>query len=375
MGATASSGATVAAKKTNSAAGPAGGSGAHLTSRDIARAAGVSQATVSNVLNRPELVAAETELRVREVMEAMGFVVNDSARSLRAGRSRAIGVVTLDLSNPFWGEVTRGIEAAASEQGFSVLLGASLERLDKELQFLRLFEEHRVNSILLSSVDLDSEVLRRISKRGIKVVILDQSDASGHYSSVTFNHVAGARLVAEHLIAYGHRKIAFINGPRSVPWCAARTEGLRAGVRACGLDPDEVIAEFTIKSMTAQNAEPVVGTVLSSGFDPTAVFCVNDMVALGVLKVLSQRGIQVPRDLSIVGFDDSVFAALLSPALTTVRQYPYELGKKAAQTVASLAPGAPPVSYVFEPEIILRDSVRDISGAGGAPEPGTAGLR
>jgi LacI family transcriptional regulator len=299
-------------------------------------------------------------------MDAMGFVVNDSARTLRAGRSRAIGVVTLDLSNPFWGEVTRGIEAAASEQGYSVLLGASLENLDKELKFLRLFEEHRVSSILLSSVDLDSTVLRRITRRGIKVVILDQSDASGHYSSVTFNHVAGARLAAQHLIAYGHRRIAFINGPRSVPWCAARTAGLREGVLACGLDPDEVVREFTSKSMTAQDAEPVVGTVLNSGFDPTAVFCVNDMVALGVLKVLSQRGIHVPDDLSIVGFDDSYFAALLSPALTTVRQYPYELGKKAAETVISLAADAPPASFVFEPELMLRDSVRDISGEASA---------
>src|SRR5690349_3641143 len=107
-------GTRVARRRTESVAAAAQQPGSHLTSRDIARAAGVSQATVSNVLNRPELVAAETELRVRKIMDAMGFVVNDSARTLRAGRSRAIGVVTLDLSNPFWGEVTRGIEAAAS---------------------------------------------------------------------------------------------------------------------------------------------------------------------------------------------------------------------------------------------------------------------
>jgi LacI family transcriptional regulator, galactose operon repressor len=333
----------------------------HLTSRDIARAAGVSQATVSNVLNRPELVAPETVLRVREVMEKLGFVVNDSARSLRAGRSRTLGVVTLDLSNPFWGEVTRGIEAVASEHGLPVLFGASEEDPAKELQFLRLFEEHRVGSILLSSVDVNSRKLREMHRRGTKVVILDQSDPKDHYSSVTFNHVAGARLVAEHLIRYGHRRIAFLNGPHSVPWCRARAQGLREGLAACGVDPEEAVLEFTIKSMTAQSAEPAVGTVLASGFEPTAVFCVNDMVALGVLKVLSQRGIHVPEDLSIVGFDDSYFSSLLSPALTTVRQQPYELGKKATEMVMALAPGAAPVTYVFEPEIMLRDSVRDIT--------------
>jgi LacI family transcriptional regulator len=338
-----------------------GRSGAHLTSRDIARAAGVSQATVSNVLNRPELVAPDTVLRVRQIMERLGFVVNDSARSLRVGRSRALGVVTLDLSNPFWGEVTRGIEAVASEHGLPVLFGASEENLAKELQFLRLFQEHRVDSILLSSVDVDSPTLREMHRRGTKVVILDQDDPKGHYSSVTFNHVAGARLAAQHLVRYGHRRIAFLNGPHSVPWCLARAQGLREGLESCGINPDKAVLEFTIKSMTAQSAEPAVGTVLASGFEPTAVFCVNDMVALGALKVLSQRGIRVPEDLSIFGFDDSYFSSLLSPALTTVRQQPFELGKKATETVISLAPGAKPVSYVFEPEIMLRDSVRDIS--------------
>jgi LacI family transcriptional regulator len=339
-----------------------GRSGGHLTSRDIARAAGVSQATVSNVLNRPELVAPETVLRVRQVMENLGFVRNDSARSLRVGRSSTLGVVTLDLSNPFWGEVTRGIETVASAHGLPVLFGASEENPAKELQFLRLFQEHRVDSILLSSVDVDSQILRDMHRRGTKVVILDQSDPEGHYSSVTFNHVAGARLVAEHLIRYGHRRIAFLNGPDSVPWCRARAKGLREGLRAGGVDPDEAVLEFTIKSMTAQSAEPAVGTLLKSGFEPTAVFCVNDMVALGVLKVLSQRGIHVPDDLSIVGFDDSYFSSLLSPALTTVRQQPYELGKKATETVMALTPGEGPVTYVFEPEIMLRDSVLDLSG-------------
>lgn len=237
-----------------------GRSDRHLTSRDIAKAAGVSQATVSNVINRPELVAPETQARVRALMDEMGFVLNDSARSLRVGRSRTLGVVTLDLSNPFWGEVTRGIEAAAAERGYTVLLGASEEKLAKETQLLQAFEQQRVDSILISSVDADSTLLRNLHNRGTKVVFLDQFDTLGHYSSVTFNHVAGAKLVGEFLARSGHRRIAFVNGPQSVPWCAARALGLREGIASAGLDPDEVLREFPIGSMTAQDAEPVVAT-------------------------------------------------------------------------------------------------------------------
>ena len=151
-----------------------GGVVAGLTSRDVARAAGVSQATVSNVLNRPRLVSGATLEKVRATMAAMGFVVNDSARSLRAGRSRTLGVITLDLANPFWGEVMRGIEAAATPNDYSVLFGSSDEQPEKERHFLRLFHQHRVHAVLVSSLEADSGALRALRERGTMIVLIDK---------------------------------------------------------------------------------------------------------------------------------------------------------------------------------------------------------
>jgi len=328
-----------------------------VTSRDIAAAAGVSQATVSNVLNRPDLVAPATRERIEAVIRDQGFVVNSFARGLRIGTSRALGVVVLDLANPFWGEVTRGIEAAASNVHYSVLLGSSDEREDKESQLLGLFEERRVEGVLVSSVHADSAAIRRLADHGTKVVLLDQDSADNRYSSVKQNQFRGAQLVADHLIARGHRRIAFVNGPHSIPWCAERWQGLRTGVAAQGLDPDSTIVEIPIDSMTAHSAEPATDQLLSIEERPTAIFCVNDLVALGMLKQFSQRGIRVPDDFSLVGFDDSYFASLLSPSLTTIRQQPYALGKRAAEIMISDEKTDGPVTVLFEPELIDRDSV------------------
>jgi LacI family transcriptional regulator len=318
----------------------------------------VSQATVSNVINRPHLVAPATLDRVQSVMRESGFVLNTSARNLRVGRARTLGVVALDLGNPFWGEVTRGIESTASARDYSVLLGASEEREDKERKFLRLFEEHRVDGILVSSLNVESAALRMLRQRGTKIVLLDQVDPLGESPSVAFDHVAGAELVARHLIENGHRRIGFLNGPHSVPWCRDRLEGLRRGVELFGLDPDAVIHEFPIRSMTSRDADAAIDPVLAD--DVTALFCVNDLVALGALKSLSQRGVPVPERLSIVGFDDTSFASMLSPGLTTVRQYPFELGRRGAELVIDAVEGEEPSTVIFQPELIVRESVRRI---------------
>lgn len=339
---------------------PGGPENPHLTSRDIALAAGVSQATVSNVLNRPEVVATKTLNRVKAVMASMNFVVNDSARSLRAGKSKTLGVIALDLSNPFWGEVTRGIEAIATARGYSILIGSSEERVDKELMLLRLFEENRVDGILVSSLNTSSQALTALRDRGVKVVFLDGTDPSGAHSSVSFDQVAGAHLVGAHLVERGHKRIAFLNVPHTVSWSRNRLKGLREGIQVAGADPDEVITEIMIESMTALAAEPAVAQLQALYPDVTAVFCANDLVALGVLKQLSERGKVVPRDLSVVGFDDSYFSSLLSPALTSVRQEPFLLGQKAAQVIIDQDLNSVPEPIVFQPKLIVRESVRRI---------------
>lgn len=329
-----------------------------LTSRDIARRAGVSQATVSNVLNQPERVAPATRQRVQDVIRESNFVVSHSARSLREGRSRTLGVVALDMANPYWGEVTRGISAAASARGYSVLLGSSEERREEESDLLRVFKEHQVDGVLVSSMDLESGAFRDLDRHGIRTVLLDRLDPSREHSSVSFNQVAGGRMVAEHLIAQGHRRIGFVTVPHEVWWSQERSRGLRAGVSGAGLDPDLVLNEVIIETMTARAAEPAVDRLLRAAPDTSAIFCANDLIALGVLKQLTARGLGVPGDMSLVGFDDDHFSELLAPSLTTVRQQPYRVGRRAAELAMDGAAPSAIQEIVFEPELMVRESVR-----------------
>ena len=331
---------------------------AGLTSRDVAKAAGVSQATVSNVLNRPHLVSDTTLEKVRDTMKSMGFVVNDSARTLRAGRSRTLGVIILDLANPFWGEVMRGIEAAATPHDYSVLFGSSDEQPGKEEHFLRLFHQHRVHAVLVSALEDDSDALQALRERGTKIVLVDRRSADGQDSSVSSDDIVGARQALGHLLDMGHRRIAFINGPHEVPWCADRYRGAALEDRRSRTRlVDDVLTELTIPSMTAQAAEEIVDELLGIP-DVTAAFCANDLVALGVLRQLSLRGVSVPGDLSLVGYDDSYFASLLSPALTTVRQEPFLMGKYAAQIAIGTQADDSPEARVLQPSLVQRQSVQ-----------------
>lgn len=328
------------------------------TSREVAAVARVSQATVSNVLNRPEVVAPETLARVRAVMDAMGFIVNHSARTLRAGKSSTIGVIVLDVANPYWGEMTRGIEAAASAVGQVVIVCSSDESPAKEDQFLRLLEEQQVCGILLAPVVADSATINAIRRRGTDLVFVDRADPTHRSASVAVDHVHGAFLAGEYLIAMGHRDVAFVNGPRSVPWCRDRAAGFFQAFEAADLDPAVHVHEITMPAMTARGGADSVGRVCDLTPAVSAIFCANDMLALGVLKGLTRRGIAVPADVSLVGYDDDDFAELLSPGLTTIRQDPYAIGQRAAQLILGGAPRAERESVIFDAVLVVRESVR-----------------
>ena len=215
-----------------------------------------------------------------------------------------------------------------------------------------------MSGLLVASVNADSEALRSIVERGTRVVLLNEDPSSVSPFAVSFNHALGAERVARYLVGHGHRRIAFINGPHAVPWCLSRSVGFRRGIVAEGLDPDSAVVELPISAMTAQVAEPAVERLLALEDRPTAVFCVNDMVAVGVLKQLAARSIQVPDQLSVVGFDDSYFSSLVSPGLTTVRQQSYELGKRAAEMLMDPVTDTSPSFFTFEPELVERESVR-----------------
>jgi LacI family transcriptional regulator len=326
--------------------------------REVAARAGVSLGTVSNALNRRDLVAPATLARVERAMAELGYVLNGSARQLRAGASRVLGVMVLDVGNPFWGEVVRGVEAVASEAGYTIMVCSSEESPAKEERNLRALLEHRVDGLLLAPVADEEEALREFRRLDIRVVMLDHLSKDPTIASVAVDDVHGGEIATEHLLARGHRRIALVNGDRSIAWCADRRAGAHRAVAARGLDPEAVVHDVPVTALNAREGERIGEGLVAGSPAPTAVLCANDLLALGVLRALTRRGVRVPGDVALVGYDDVDFAAVLSPPLTTVRQEPYRLGREGVEMLLAEPPpaGAPAPRTVFRPELVVRDS-------------------
>lgn len=325
--------------------------------RDVAALAGVSVGTVSNVLNRPDLVAPGTAERVRQAIEQLGFVRNASARQLRAGDSRAVGAVVLDLANPFFAEVARGIEDRLAESGLVLALCSSHGSAATERRQLELLEEQRVLGVLITPLTLDTPDIAALRRRGTPVVLLDREDSKNEMCSVAVDDVRGGELAVSHLLELGHRRIGFLNGPLSIRQCAERREGGLRAVRKAGLDPAAVIEEVTVRALNADGGEKGLQELAAERL-PSAVFCVNDLTALGVLRALRAQGKAIPQDAAVVGYDDVEFAAMLTTPLTSVRQPMYELGRAATELLLQEAadPSHCHEHIRFTPELVVRAS-------------------
>ncbi|ACZ29912.1 transcriptional regulator, LacI family [Xylanimonas cellulosilytica DSM 15894] len=323
---------------------------------DVARRAGVSVGTVSNVLNRPAVVAAPTRERVEAAIADLRFVPNGSARQLRVGSATTVGAIVLDLTNPFFTDVARGLEDRLTQDDWTLMVASSEEDPDREARLLRLFEQHGVRGVAVVPASDDVERLVTLHERGVRVVLLDRTSPVAELSSVAVDDVAGGTLAAEHLLTLGHRRIAFINGPHTIRQCADRHAGVVAAIVAAGLDPGDVLVEVTTR-LDADGGERAVAELLAAGPRPTALFCVNDLVALGALRRLRAEGVAVPGQVAVVGYDDVTFAAELFTPLTSVRQPTHELGSTAADLVIR---GGDAEHVMFQPQLVVRAS----SGSG-----------
>lgn len=327
--------------------------------REVAKRAGVSLGTVSNVLNRPEIVAEETRRRVQLAIEEIGFVPNGSARQLRVGRSQHIGLVVLDVANPFFTEVARGVEDLANQAGYVVILCNSDDSAEKESHYLQVLEEQRTQGVLITPVQSDAGYLQRFRRRGIAVVLLDRPSRIKDLCSVSVDDVRGGELATTHLLEQGHTCIAFVHGPLSIRQIADRRRGALKAIRTAGLDPDRVLVDISAPAQTAREGEQSVEQLLSARIKPTAVFCANDLLALGAMRGLLKCGISIPRDMAMVGYDDVEFAGVLSTPLTSIRQPKYELGRAAAELLLDEAnnPATHQHQHImYQPELIVRES-------------------
>jgi LacI family transcriptional regulator len=328
--------------------------------RDVATRAGVSVGTVSNVLNRADRVSASAVERVVAAIEELGYVRNDAARQLRAGRSTTVGLIVLDVRNPFFTDVARGAEDAATQQGLSVLLGNSDESSAREAAYLDLFEEQRVHGVLISPYGDVSSRLARLRSRGIPAVLVDRLSGDGAFSSVSVDDVAGGRLATEHLIDTGRTRIAFVGGPIEIRQVSDRLDGTRQAVAA---RPETTLEVLATAALTVLEGRRVGQELLAraAADRPDALFAANDLVAMGLLQALVMNGFPlVPDDIALIGFDDIDFASAAVVPMSSIRQPSQLIGETAVRILIEEAAdsGLAPQQVVFQPELVVRASTR-----------------
>ena len=332
-----------------------------LNMRHVAERAGVSVGTVSNVLNRPELVASATRERVLTAIEDLGFVPNNAARQLRGIKSPSIALVVLDIDNPFFTEVARGVEQAASEAQHLVILASSGAAAGREDRALQLLEEQRVAGILVSPVSKgNSPRLTALRRRGTPVVMLDRHRSQRDHCSAAVNDVSGGKLVAQHLVSLGHERIGFVNGPTTLKPCAERRQGFRSVLAEHGREL-AAAHDLVASTMTIEAGEAAARELLGRPGRPTALFCGNDLLAIGAERAAIDLGLRIPDDVAIVGYDDIRFAESSLVPLTSVRIPAYELGYEAAKLLIDEAANPAEHRHTrlrFEPELVVRASTR-----------------
>ncbi|WP_433329748.1 LacI family DNA-binding transcriptional regulator [Spirillospora sp. CA-294931] len=336
---------------------------AQTSIREVARRAGVSVGTVSNVLNRPDLVAEATRDRVRAAIEELGFVRNESARRLRQGpvddpasapRGRAFGVVVEDLTNPYATDVVRGAELALNEGGHDALWLTSDHSPEKERRCLELLEEQRAAGVLIIPVGMGEADIVRLRNAGMAVVLLDH--AGRDICSAQVDHVAGGDIAAAHLLSLGHEDLAFVTGlPELQPIVERHNGAERTVSKAGGRD----LICLTQDALSPTEGVAAARRLLDLIPVPTGVFCANDLLAIGVINELIRLGVRVPDDIAVIGYDDIELATSAAVPLTTIRQPRRELGWEAAElALAEIAEGDSHQhrQVVLTPELVVRES-------------------
>ncbi len=348
--------------------------------KDVAAEAGVSVGTVSNVLNRPDIVAPATRDRVMAAIARLGFVRNESARQLRAGRSRTLGLVVLDVANPFFIDVAQGAEAVADVNDVMVMLCNSGQDPAREARQLDMLQQQRVLGILITPIDQGSTArLDDLTRGGIPVVLVDRA-ADGNRCSVAVDDVLGGQLAVAHLLDQGHTRIAFVGGgPTAIRQVTDRREGAEKALAAAGAPRPLTVVETADLTVAAGRAAVEHVMSLPASRRPTAVFCANDLLALGVLQELTRRSLRVPDDMAVVGYDDIEFASAAAVPLSSVRQPRHLLGRTAAELMLEEVQDGEHEhrQVVFEPELVIRESSarkrgRRRSGAAGTRPPAAA---
>lgn len=323
----------------------------------VAREAGVSTATVSNTLNRPHMVAPATRERVMAAIEALDFVPNRAAATLRQGFNRLLGLVVPDVANPFYAAIVDAVAAAADEHGYAVALCVSHDDHAREMRLFDTLAEQRAAGAIVVPLTADSSRLSQLRMVGARLILVDRTADPHDSCSVAIDDVLGGTLAVSHLLDSGRPRVTLVNGATSIPQCADRREGALAALADAGL-PASALVEFEVPEMTV-DAGAEIGRRIAAGDAPRQIFCTNDQLAVGVIHGLASAGLDVPRDARVVGYGDLGIESGGSVGLSTIGQPKREMGIAAvSKLLDELREGAGHhhTSTIFEPRLIARDT-------------------
>lgn len=327
---------------------------ARVTISDVAKEAGVSTMTVSRVLNGKGELRANTRERVIHAIKKLNYRPSAVARSLATQRTRTIGLMVPDITNPFFPEIVRGAEDAAWHAGYTIVLSNTVEDLEREAANIERLEDNRVDGVILCSARLPDHHLLPLLKRHSSVVLVNRAAPSEVIGTVQVDDAYGAMRAVHHLLASGHTSIGLLVGPKHSCSAQKRWQGYTDMLEATGLvdpgliercSPDEAGGITAAKGLLRRRPEV------------SALLCYNDLVAIGVLQACAELGLAVPDDLAIVGCDDIRLASLVRPALTTLRVDKRQLGERAVTMLIDLLEGrSQPQTVIIKPELIVRQS-------------------
>lgn len=328
--------------------------------REVAAKAGVSVTTVSHVVNQTRFVAPDTEMRVRQAMQALNYRPNSLARSLRCGETKTIGLILPDSANPFFAESARLLEEAAFHQSYSLILCNSNGDLEKERRYTDVLLNKQVDGIIFMAAGDDTQSLQELVERQFPVVIVDRIlDQMEVDAVITDNHLSGY-LATKYLIQNGHNCIGIIRGPSNVTPSAQRVTGYRQALTEANLLIDsnlEAIGDFH-----SESGYKAASTFLQLNPRPTAIFACNDLMAIGALRAIRETGFSVPEDISLIGYDDIEMAAYIQPALTTIAQPVKQIADTAIRLLLERIeqPKIPPRRIILPNQLVVRQSTRRI---------------
>jgi DNA-binding LacI/PurR family transcriptional regulator len=304
---------------------------------EIARRASVSTATVSRTLNQSGTVRPETARKVWRVAAELNYYPNSHARALVSGRSRLLGLIVSDITNPFFPELVHSFEALATQQGYDLILTSTGYQTARMVGCVRRMLERKVDGVAIMTSEMDLALIKELARRGVPMVFMDVGRVGPRMSHVLVDYAHGIRQAVDHVLALGHKRVAFITGPLDLHSARTRRQAFLDGLRKHGIRADpKLIREGT---HTAEGGQHAMTFLLRGPKRPTAVICSNDWTAIGALHAIDAAGLRVPDDLSIVGFDDIPLARYTSPPLTSVRMSAGDVGSTAFDALFRLIGG------------------------------------